>query len=71
MADDTFKSLRAQLGDDLPDGVRRLNSEQLDDLAQAVAETRHRQRAELAAAGDRALGMIPRLLRGPIRRIVG
>ena len=32
---------------------------------------RRRQAKALADAGDRALGQIPRLLRGPVRRIVG
>jgi hypothetical protein len=71
LTDDGLQSLRDELGDGLPAGLRQLDAEQLDHLAQAVADTRHRQRAALAAAGDRALGMIPRLLRGPIRRIVG
>jgi hypothetical protein len=71
LADEGLKALRAQLGDGLPDGLEQLDGDDLTDLAQAVADTRRRQRAALAAAGDRALGMIPRLLRGPIRRIVG
>jgi hypothetical protein len=71
VADEAFKSLREQLGGDVPEGLRALDGEQLRDLAQAVADTRRRQRAALAAAGDQALGLIPRLLRAPIRRIVG
>jgi hypothetical protein len=43
----------------------------LADLGAALAEARHRQAAALAEAGDRALSHIPRLLRGPIKRIVG
>jgi hypothetical protein len=71
MADEGFEALRSQLGGDAPEALRRLDSEQLHDLAQAIADTRHRQSAALAAGGERALGMIPRLLRGPIRRIMG
>jgi hypothetical protein len=71
LANEGSKALRRQLGDGLPDGLKRLDDEHLRDLAQAIADTRRRQGAALAAAGDRALGLIPRLLRGPIRRIVG
>ena len=40
-------------------------------LADSVQAARRRQAAELAAAGEQALGHVPRLLRGPIRKIVG
>jgi hypothetical protein len=55
----------------VPDGLRELADEELADLAAAVADARHRQAAALAEAGDRALSHIPRLLRGPVKRIVG
>jgi hypothetical protein len=71
VAEPGIDALRAQLGDGVPEALHRLEPEQLEDLAQAVAEARHRQTAALAAGGERALSMIPRLLRGPIRRIVG
>lgn len=48
-----------------------LAAEDLSDLAAALRDARHRQAAALHDAGDRALHRIPRLLRGPIRRIVG
>jgi hypothetical protein len=69
--DQAFAALAAQLGGGVPDGLRRLEPDQLGDLTQAIVDTRRRHKAALAAGGERALGMIPRLLRGPIRRIVG
>ena len=71
MPDDAFTALRAQLGDTAPDSLRTLSDTELRDLSAALADARHRQAAALAEAGDRALSHIPRLLRGPIKRIVG
>lgn len=71
MPDDAFSALSAQLGGTAPDSLRELTVDELRDLGAAVADARHRQAAALAEAGDRALSHIPRLLRGPIRRIVG
>ncbi len=71
MADDGLTELQAQLGATVPEGVQQLDREELLDLAAAVRDARHRQAAALAQAGERALGHIPRLLRGPIRRVVG
>jgi hypothetical protein len=71
MSQDGFKALAAELRAIPPAGLARLSDEQLSELARAVRDARHRQAAELAAAGDRALGHIPRLLRLPIRKILG
>ena len=71
MPDDAYSALSAQLGGSAPDAMRELSDDELRDLGAAVADARHRQAAALAEAGDRALGHIPRVLRGPIKRIVG
>jgi hypothetical protein len=71
LSDDAFAALCRQLGGSAPEGLKRLEAEHLHDLAEAVRDARHRQAAALADAGDRALGHVPRLLRVPIRRIVG
>ena len=71
MSDDAFTTLSAQLRAPVPDGLRELSDDELADLSAAVADARHRQAAALAEAGDRALSHIPRLLRGPVKRIVG
>jgi len=52
-----------------PAALGRLTPEQRDDLAQAIRDAKHRQAAALAAAGEQALGLIPRILHGPIRRL--
>ncbi len=66
-----FDALRARLGDTPPASLRELAGPELEDLDTAIAEARRRQGEALAAAGERALGHIPRLLRGPVRRVVG
>lgn len=71
MADEAFQALRAQLGDGVPASLGDLRPEELHDLAGAVRDARRRQAKALAEAGERALSHIPRLLRGPVRRIVG
>jgi predicted DNA-binding transcriptional regulator YafY len=68
--DDAYNALNAQLGRAAPEGLRQLSADELTDLAAAIREARHRQAKALAEAGDRALNHIPRLLRGPVRRIV-
>jgi cytochrome c553 len=68
---DALSALREQLGAAMPDGLSELSDHELRHLAAAISEARHRQAQALAEAGERALGHIPRLLRGPVRRIVG
>jgi hypothetical protein len=65
------RALETQLGAPLPNGVQALSDYELNDLAEAVQAARRRQTASLIEAGDRALNRIPRLLRGPVRKIVG
>jgi hypothetical protein len=62
-------ALERELAASAPPGLRRLAPEHLDDLARAVRDAKHRQAAALAAAGERALGLIPRILRRPVRRL--
>jgi molybdopterin-guanine dinucleotide biosynthesis protein A len=70
ITDDALSTLKEQLGEDPPPAVARLDPEQLHDLAAAVHEARRRQAAELAAAGEQAFAHVPRLLRGPIRKVL-
>jgi hypothetical protein len=69
--DDAFDALGAQLGESAPQALRQLSGDELTDLSNAVRTARRRQTKALADAGERALGHIPRLLRGPVRKIVG
>ncbi len=69
--DAATRALESQLGAGAPKAVRTLSEAELNDLAEAIQSARRRQTASLAEAGERALNRIPRLLRGPVRKIVG
>jgi hypothetical protein len=71
MAQEALSQLREQLTGDVPEGVSKLADAELRDLAHAIRDARHREGEALAAAGERALERVPRLLRGPIRKVVG
>ncbi len=71
MGEEAFADLAAQLRADPPRGLETLSTDELCDLTAAVRDARRRQAAELAAAGDQAYGHIPRLLRVPIRKMLG
>jgi hypothetical protein len=63
--------LEEQLRDRPPAGLHQLEEEHLTHLAAAIRSTRRRQGEQLEAASDHALNHIPRLLRGPVKKIVG
>ncbi len=71
MSDEGLKELAAELRDTPPASLSALSADQLRHLTGAVRDARHRQAAELAAAGDRALSHIPKLLRIPVRKVLG
>jgi hypothetical protein len=71
MSDEGLKALAAELRDRPPKGLEQLTDEQQHTLAQAIQGARHRQAAELDAAGQQALQHIPKLLRLPIRKFLG
>jgi hypothetical protein len=70
-AEKEFGALHARLGAAPPESLRALSASELTDLVGAVDDACQRQGEALAAAGERALNYIPRLLRGPVRRVVG
>jgi len=65
-----WRALEAELRAPAPQALKALSEAQLQDLAAAVRDARRRQAAELTAAGEKALGHIPRLLRAPVRRVL-
>jgi hypothetical protein len=69
--DKEFTALRVRLASEPPEGLRALTGPQLADLTSAITDARRRQGEALVAAGDRALSHVPRVLRGPIRRVAG
>jgi hypothetical protein len=70
MGEDAAGALRKELGAAPPKGLEGLSPEEQADLAAALRDARVRQALALDSALDRSLGLIPRLLRGPVKRIV-
>lgn len=62
--------LRDLLRSDPPSAVVALAEDDLHHLVQAIRAARARQAAALEHAAEHGLSYVPRLLRGPIRRIV-
>jgi hypothetical protein len=71
MSQDGLKALQAELRGPPPAALSELSPDQLRSLAKAIRDARHRQAAELSAAGDDALKHIPKMLRVPVRRMFG
>jgi len=71
LADDALNGLERELHGPVPPGLLRLHDSELRDLATAIAAERHRQAAALAAAGDQALGQLPRMIRIPLKKLLG
>lgn len=69
--EDAAAKLATELGSAPPAEVAGLDSAALEALAAALREARRRQSAELAAASEEALGRLPWIVRGVVRRIVG
>lgn len=64
------RTLGSELGGEVPPGFDSLDEAALRRLADAVREARRLQKADIAAALAAALGHVPALLRGPLRKIL-
>lgn len=71
MSEEEWRYLREQLRSEPPEGLSALSGAHLRHLADAIGAARRRQAEALEAAGEQAFGYVPRLLRGPIRKILG
>lgn len=56
------------LGGPLPPGLRALSEAELDDLTATIAEASRGQEAALATAIDNGLNIVPKVLRGTVRK---
>lgn len=62
--------LRSALGGSLPPSAKALADEEALDLADSIKAARRRQSDALTDSAEQALGFIPKLLRGTVRKIV-
>jgi hypothetical protein len=70
VSQDPLQELRDQLRGDPPDALRTLSEADLRHLTEAIRTARVRQAAALEHAAEQGFSYVPRLLRGPIRRIL-
>jgi hypothetical protein len=70
MTPDAKRALRAELGAAPPKALDALSDDEADDLAAALRDARTRQTAALKQAMRDALNHVPRLLRGPVSKLV-
>lgn len=70
MPDDRLQAMRAQFGGPLPDGLNALSDDELTDLAAALGEARREQSCAVDAAIDDALGHVPWVMRGVVRKVL-
>jgi hypothetical protein len=71
MSKNGLKALESELGSPPPARVAALDDERLGELAGAIRAARHRQAAELTKASEQSLQFIPKLLRLPVRKVLG
>ena len=64
------RRLEEELDMRLPEGLGALTDGELTDLADRVLEAKQRQSLALEVGIDDALEIVPRLVRGPVRRIL-
>lgn len=62
--------LKPELGGSIPSGLDALTEDELTGFAAMLRVAKRRQSQQLESAVDEALDIVPRLLRGTIRKIL-
>jgi hypothetical protein len=70
MTSDARTALERELGGRAPDGLSTLTDEELTHLADLLQDAKQRQTKALETAIEEALGIVPRLVRGPVRKVL-
>ncbi len=63
-------TLERELGGPVPEGVETLSAAELATLADLLASAKKRQARELTEGVEDSLNFVPRLMRGPVRKIL-
>ncbi len=63
-------TLEAELGGQPPDGLSALDATERGALVGVLRDAKERQSRELEEAVEQSLGVVPRLLRGTIRKVL-
>jgi hypothetical protein len=62
--------LEGELGARLPDGLDALSAKELTVLAGLLRDAKQRQAQDLDVGVEESLNFVPRLMRGPVRKIL-
>lgn len=65
-----MRALEAELGGPPPEGLRALDDAQLRAFTDMLCDAKRRQSGALEAAVEEALEIVPRIARGPVRKIL-
>lgn len=65
------KALESELGTVPPAGLKKLSAAEVQHLADCVGTAKREQARELNRALSDALNVLPRVLRGPVKKAVG
>jgi hypothetical protein len=68
--DDAVDILEGELGGRVPDGLTQLTDEQLLALADLLQDAKALGQEELQDGLEESLNIVPRLMRGPVRKIL-
>ncbi len=64
------QTLERELGAPLPEGLEVLSAAELQTLAELLSAAKARQAQALAEGIEESLDIVPRLMRGPVRKIL-
>jgi hypothetical protein len=68
--DDAVDILEGELGSAVPEGFMHLTDDQLIALADLLQDAKARGQEELQEGVEDSLSFVPRLMRGPVRKIL-
>ena len=68
MSTEGARALEDELGSRPPDGLKALSDSDLRAFAGVLHEARKRQSAALESAVEESLEIVPRMVRGPVRK---
>ena len=70
MSAKAVKALESELGARAPDGLKALTEAQLRGFTDLLRDAKLRQSGALESAVEQALEIVPRMVRGPVRKIL-
>ena len=70
MSAKAVRALASELGAPPPDGLAQLSQAQLDAFTALLRDAKRRQSGALESAVEEALEIVPRMVRGPVRKIL-